>query len=301
MQQFITESASKVIPLSTQIQHDRVFPLKINRIPSEKLFLKKVIIPPKRPTLSDLRSKFPPIYDQGNLGSCTAMACGSIYSMMSKNLFKPSRLFIYYNERVIENSVSVDAGAYLSNGIKSLIRYGTCAEKTWPYNIEKFAILPPPAAYKEALNHKVVTAVNIEQNAKVMKTCLAAGLPFVVGIYVYESFMSNQVARTGIVPMPDTVNEDLLGGHAIVCVGYNEYTQQWLMRNSWGTNWGLKGYFYLPYNYLLSDTLSSDFWHITKMININKPVIYVKPIQPKKKVILKRKRKKMFNKMVFNI
>jgi len=98
-----------------------------------------------------------------------------------------------------------------------------------------------------------------------MKTSLNSGAPFVVGIAVYASFESANVAATGYVPMPDVNNEQFLGGHAIVCVGYNDAKQVWIMRNSWGNSWGANGYFYLPYAYLLDSNLSSDLWNITKM------------------------------------
>jgi C1A family cysteine protease len=191
---------------------------------------------------------------------------------MDKNVFMPSRLFIYYNERVLNNSVSVDSGAYLSDGIASLTIHGTCKEPTWPYNIAEFATLPPPNCYAEALNNKVLVSQNIPQNARAMKTCLTAGIPFVVGINVFQSFMSNKVAKTGQVPMPNVFKEPLLGGHAVACVGYNEYTKQWIMRNSWGPNWGVRGYFYLPYDYLLRTSLASDLWGITKESSVNVPV-----------------------------
>jgi C1A family cysteine protease len=83
-------------------------------------------------------------------------------------------------------------------------------------------------------------------------------------ILVYSSYESYQVSINGIVPMPKP-NDQLLGGHAIVCVGYNDTKKLWIMRNSWGSSWGDKGYFYLPYNYLIDDKLSSDLWIIKQM------------------------------------
>ena len=247
-------------------EHKRIYNLKIDRVPQTELKFKtfaKVTLP----QTVDLRSQFPPVYDQGNLGSCTANALCAVHEFetVDENIdkgFKPSRLFLYYNERLVENTVNEDSGALLSDGIKCMKRYGVCSEKYCPYVIEKFTQRPSPQAYADALKQKVVTASNIHQDVTSMKTSLYNKNPFVVGIAVYSSFESEEVAKTGLVPMPSD-NEECLGGHAIVCVGYTK--DHWIMRNSWGSSWGDKGYFYLPYLYLLDSNLSSDLWNISKI------------------------------------
>jgi len=244
----------------------RIYNLKIDRVPQTELKFKtfaKVTLP----QTVDLRSQFPPVYDQGNLGSCTANALCAVHEFetVDENIdkgFKPSRLFLYYNERLVENTINEDSGALLSDGIKCMKRYGVCSEKYCPYVIEKFTQRPSPQAYADALKQKVVTASNIHQDVTSMKTSLYNKNPFVVGIAVYSSFESEEVAKTGMVPMPSD-NEECLGGHAIVCVGYTK--DHWIMRNSWGSSWGDKGYFYLPYLYLLDSNLSSDLWNISKI------------------------------------
>ena len=94
-----------------------------------------------------------------------------------------------------------------------------------------------------------------------MKGCLASGYPFIFGFTVYESFESAQVAQTGHVPLPQE-GEQVLGGHAVCAVGYDDANQWFIARNSWGTGWGMQGYFTLPYTYLTSRSLSSDFWTV---------------------------------------
>lgn len=242
----------------------RVYNLKIDRKPKSELKFKVFKELASLPNSVDLRSKMPQICDQGSLGSCTANAIGGCFDYVDQTSFIPSRLFIYYNERVMENSVSDDAGAQISDGIKSLQIYGVCDENQWAYDISKFADKPPAECYTSALQHKALTVSNIQQNLTAMQTCLASGFPFVVGISVYESFESQAVAQTGTVPMPDINKEKLLGGHAICCVGYDNSNNTWIMRNSWGVDWGNKGYFTLPYAYLLDQNLSSDLWNITK-------------------------------------
>lgn len=240
---------------------NRIYNLKINRIPT--LNIKDNPVPPNIPQNVDLRSKFGPIYDQGLLGSCTANAlCGLI--TYNNPTFFGSRLFLYYNERKLENNIPDDTGAYLSDGILSLEKYGICLESDWPYIISQFAVKPPDQCYIDALNHRAIKVSNINNNLTDMKHNLINGSPFVVGIQVYSSFESALVTQTGLVPMP-TISDTLLGGHAVVCVGYDDDKQHWIIRNSWGINWGDKGYFYLPYDYLVNSSLTSDLWCIDKI------------------------------------
>lgn len=215
----------------------------------------------KLPTTVDLRPKMPPVYDQGQLGSCTANAIVACFQYDDPT-FYGSRLFLYYNERLIENDVESDAGAQLSDGIKSLQQFGLCSENSWGYDISKFTEKPPQIAYDEALKHKAIQVKNIHQDINTMKNALVQGFPFVVGIQIFEEFESEAVAKTGIVPFP-TDTSQYLGGHAVLCVGYTP--EYWIMRNSWNTTWGDKGYFYLPYSYLLDSSLSSDLWIIEKV------------------------------------
>lgn len=242
-----------------------IYNLDITKINPSKLKYKSLPKIEKLPASVDLRSKMPPVYDQGNLGSCTANALAGCLEYEDGNKFQPSRLFIYYNERVIEHDVKDDAGAELSDGIKTLETYGACPESMWPYDITKFTNKPTKDCYTTALKTKALNVTNIPQDVTSMKTSLVNNFPFVVGIAVYASFESSKVASTGIVPMPDVNKEQLLGGHAVLVVGYDDVKQWWIMRNSWGPSWGAAGYFYLPYLYLLDSNLSSDLWNITKL------------------------------------
>ena len=206
----------------------------------------------------DMRNKMRPIVDQGNLGSCTANALCCLVNYIDPKM-NGSRLFLYYNERSIQGTINFDAGAYLHDGVASLIKNGICSEKSWPYIISKYKTKPPNTCYTEASDHQVLTAKNINNDLQSMKNALQSGFPFVVGILVYQSFMSATVAKTGMVPMPGP-KDRLLGGHAIACVGYDDNKKVFIMKNSWGTSWGAKGYFYLPYAYLTSKSLTSDLW-----------------------------------------
>jgi C1A family cysteine protease len=217
------------------------------------------------PARVDLRTHCPPVYNQGQLGSCTANAiAGAIeFDRLKQNSadFTPSRLFIYYNERVIEHTVDTDSGAQIRDGIKSVAKQGDCPETEWPYDIAKFKTKPPAACYADALKYRVVSYQRLVPVLSQLKGCLASSYPFVFGFTVYESFESPQVARTGHAPLPGA-DERAIGGHAVMAVGYEDAKQWFMVRNSWGSRWGLEGYFTLPYAYLTDENLASDYWTI---------------------------------------
>jgi C1A family cysteine protease len=217
------------------------------------------------PHTTDLRSQCPGVYDQGQLGSCTANAIGGAieFDRLKQKLpdFVPSRLFIYYNERVIEGTVKSDSGAQIRDGIKSVASQGVCPETEWPYDITKFTVAPPAQAYKDAVTDRAVSYQSLTQDINQMKGCLASGYPFVFGFTVYESFESPAVAQSGHASMP-APGERAIGGHAVMAVGYDDSNMWWVVRNSWGASWGLSGYFTLPYAYLTKPGLASDFWTI---------------------------------------
>jgi C1A family cysteine protease len=223
----------------------------------------------------DLRPACPPVYDQGQLGSCTGNAiAGAIeFDLLKQKLkdFPPSRLFIYYNERVIEHDVPMDNGAQIRDGIKSVAAQGVCSEKTWPYSDKNkdpqpctacpYAKKPSAKAYAEAKKHLVKTYQRVPQDLAHLKGCLNEGFPFVFGFTVYASFEGNEVANSGIVPMP-APGEKVVGGHAVAAVGYDDNKQMFIVRNSWGPDWGLAGYFMIPFAYLTDSNLADDFWTI---------------------------------------
>jgi C1A family cysteine protease len=224
------------------------------------------------PPAVDLRPTCPPIYDQGQIGSCTANALvGGMNFLEIKDkknaAIMLSRLFVYYNERRLEGSTAQDAGATLRDGMKALSTWGVCKENLWAYISNLVTHKPNVQAYSEGLNRKITSYFALN-NVLDMKNCLASGYPFVGGIQVYDSFESDAVALTGVVPYPNVDTEELLGGHAVLFVGYNDAKDVFIGRNSWGTGWGQKGYFTIPQRFLADADLADDFWTIRKGNNI---------------------------------
>lgn len=220
-------------------------------------------VPPRQ---IDLRPGCPPIYDQSQLGACTAHAIlGACEYERIKQGDAPdarlSRLFLYYNERAMEGSVAQDSGAQIRDGIKSVATTGVCLESEWPYLIERFADQPPVDCYFNAKKDRAVQYARVNQDSLSLRACLAEGYPIVFGFTVYESFESDTVAQTGLMPLPGA-DESAVGGHAVLAVGYDDDRRLFLVRNSWGTAWGQGGYFWMPYDYILNGDLCDDFWSI---------------------------------------
>ena len=232
----------------------------------------------------DLRQYASAIEDQGNLGSCTGNSIAGLIELIQRkqNPAKGrdvSRLFIYYEERVLEGSVRYDAGAYIRDGIKVCYTKGAPLESLWPYAINKFATKPAAAAYTDALKRKV-TGYQRCTDFNAVKNAVAAGNPVVIGFNVYDSFegawgnIPHGQPGSGMMPFPNTGTESLLGGHAVAIVGYDDTMPvagrangRFIVRNSWGTGWGDNGYFYMPYDVIKTTSMSSDFWLISAVTN----------------------------------
>jgi C1A family cysteine protease len=223
----------------------------------------------EQPNIVDLRPYCTPIENQGNLGSCTGQSIAGAIELLNKRANRTldaSRLFIYYYERLILGTINYDSGAYIRDGIKASYTYGAPLENLWPYNIGKFKVVPSKEARADALKRKVTSYQRIENH----DGCLDAlnnGYPVVIGFNVYSSFDTVNVAKTGIMPYPKIGRERLLGGHAVLLVGYNKNKQVYIARNSWGAGWGDRGYFYMPFQVIQNTNMSSDFWIIKSVSN----------------------------------
>lgn len=251
----ITAKHEYILKVKDRIDHkDRVFAAT-----SEQLVVPRTI---------DLRSQCSPIEDQGDLGACTGHAIVGaleyLENIQHEHFIRLSREFVYYNERVLEGTVRSDAGASIKDGIQVIATYGACEETLWPYDVSRFRQKPSEQAYEDALKRRALAYAAVDQTKEAITQCLALRKPIVFGIMVYDSFESDETASTGLVPMP-AVTEKCLGGHAVMMAGYDLDTDRVLVRNSWGKDWGIQGYFWLPFDYVLSPALSDSFWTVSKI------------------------------------
>ncbi len=236
------------------------------------------------PQSKDLSAEFPDPFDQGELGSCYENAliglyCHQLFKTNYKYKFIPSRLFMYYNARSIMGTVDSDSGTDPDSGIKALNEFGVCPEQeldgtspNWilPYDISKFTQKPSDACYKDAVLHKVVKDHSVNLDRLTVLNALAAGIPFGVGFTVNQSFMSQQMADTGIMHIANPFDpmDPEIGGHEVAVIGYalnkpmgNQGVKDWaLVRNSWGTSFGcaaatgVRGYFFMPLEQVLCNS-----------------------------------------------
>ena len=241
---------------------------------------------PPLPPSTDIRAYFPPIENQLTLGSCVAHATVADLEFLQLmeirentpgpedfgSHFEPlSRLYVYMNARLRDGDPNVDGGTQIRTAILAIRESGICRERLWPYDVEQVFIIPPQTAYDEGAMHKEPAGYRLDNSDILsLKQCLANGYPFVFGVSVYQSFMSEATSKTGMVPYPDK-SEKFLGGHALCCVGYDDDKKAFLVRNSWGTEWGLDGYCWISYDYLTNTDLASDFWTLRK--ESPKPVV----------------------------
>lgn len=208
-----------------------------------------------------LRSKVRFVYDQQSLGSCVSNAFAQYINICTTNNVKISRLLHYYCGRAIEGGSSLDdSGLDIRQAAKIIQKYGACSEKIWPYDVSKFNQLPPLNIFKSSLYFRKYIYSFVDQTLDSLRSVLyTQKKPIIFGIYVYDSFLTDTVASTGIVPMPNLNTESLLGGHCIVMIGYDNIKSQFICVNSWGSSWGAGGFFYLPYEYVLNPGLAADF------------------------------------------
>jgi papain like protease len=224
-------------------------------------------LPPK----VDLRPHLTTIENQGETNSCVANAVAGAYEYLVKryldeDAYDVSRLFIYYNARAIEGDDIEDTGSIIADAIEGLKQHGACSEETWPFDTKAINAAPSEEAYAEAKHFVIEDTEAVPTDLEAWKSCLAEGYPIIFGIMLYKSFDAQR--QKGLVPMP-TDNEAARGthaGHAMLCVGYSDADKVFIVRNSWGPDWGDSGYCYIPYRYLISDKHNGgDSWIIRRL------------------------------------
>ncbi|MDF3821273.1 C1 family peptidase [Leptospira sp. 96542] len=226
-------------------------------------------LPPK----VDLRKYMTEVEDQGDLNSCTANAVAGAYEYLVKRHkeienYDVSRLFIYYNARHADDLHEEDQGSVISSAIQSLQEYGACSEEMWPYEEKICNDEPDDDAYTEAANFIVEDFQSVPIDLNAWKSALAEGHPIIFGISLFESFDKHR--KPGLVPAPTKkeASRESHGGHAMLCVGYSDFDKVFIVRNSWGNEWGDEGYCYIPYDYLMNKKYNDgDTWIIKQLSN----------------------------------
>ena len=223
------------------------------------------------PPRVDLRPLMTPIEDQRQTNSCVANAVAGAYEYLVKRhlgdeAYDVSRLFIYYNARVEEGGEDEDEGTTIESAIAGLTEHGACSEETWPFDEERVNEEPDEEAYEEAAQFLIEDVAAVPTSLEAWKSCLAEGYPIVFGLLLYDSFDRHR--KRGLVPVPtarEAAREEH-GGHAMLCVGYSDPDEVFIVRNSWGPRWGDRGYCYIPYAYLMDTRYNDgDTWLIRRV------------------------------------
>lgn len=223
------------------------------------------------PKKVDLRPFMTAVEDQGQIGSCTANAVAGAYEyLVKKNQeleddYDVSRLFIYYGARAKQGNEKKDSGSAISDAVELLEEVGACSEYTWPYSDQKSIVFKEPSdeAFEEASEHKITEAEIIPTTLQAWKSALAEGFPIIFGISLFKSFDNQR--KKGFVPTPSSseASRGSHGNHAMLCVGYSDVDRVFIVRNSWGTGWGDKGYCYMSYDYIMNKNYNhGDTWII---------------------------------------
>jgi len=227
---------------------------------SSGIIKKKKVFPVKL----DLRGHvdMPPVYDQKSIGSCVAQAVGALcdFKYGTDFNYEPSTLFLYYVTRSLDGTVDSDSGSSIRSGIKAANEFGIATAKHWPYDVKKFKVTPPKDVFDIASNHQALEYQRVKQRLDDLRACLLGDNLIAFGICVYEG-LYKITPKKPLLELPD-YSQSMQGGHALVIAGYDDIKQHFIVRNSWGSQWGLSGYFYIPYNYVLNPQLAMDFWSI---------------------------------------
>ncbi|MDD3118368.1 MAG: C1 family peptidase [Victivallales bacterium] len=219
------------------------------------------------PSAVDHRAELPPVWQQGEVGSCFAHAgCAAMSQVIHREsgaIVTPSRLCLATTTRFREGTLSSDSGATLRGTIKTMVKIGVPPESLYPYDIAGYYTLPPQSVLDAAEKWQTLGYYRIAADHAAparIRQALAAGFMVMIGVAIYESLLSDAVVRTGIVSLPRS-GEEMMGGHAMAVVGYDH--DRMIVRNSWGAEWGDKGHCLMPEAYFAGDMLW-DAWVISR-------------------------------------
>ena len=207
----------------------------------------------------DLREWASPVESQYTLGSCVANAITNAYELMAKKQtgsdIDLSRLFLYYNTRLLQGTLGADTGSDMRTGLEAAAKFGICDETTWPYSLDKLNAQPPAICYTEAKSRSISNYRKLSGNDEIVDA-VNDGKPVVFGMDIFRDFMFLNAFRTVVsIPSPTDV---ITGSHAMCIVGFDLDHQLFLAKNSFGTEWGDGGYCWIPFCYLAK--YGYDMW-----------------------------------------
>lgn len=216
----------------------------------------------------DLREYFTPIKNQGEIGACTVFAVASIFEyILKKNSdenYDLSESFVYYNVRRAKGNEDVDTGSSFQDVIKSMGTEGICTEQLHPYT-KNLSAEPSDEAYLDGKSRRIIKALNVAIEENAIKSAIQDGYPVAISLKVYDSFSTttfsgkgSNVTSSGFVTYPTEaeIDSEEFGYHAMVVVGFIDDTKHFVVRNSWGKEFGDKGYCYIPYSYVCDHELN---------------------------------------------
>lgn len=217
------------------------------------------------PRRVNLIPKLPPCFDQLSSNSCVAQAVCAAVQYLDMSYGERSRLFNYFTGRSFDGSEDVDQGMQIRDGIKAAEKYGICKDSLWPFSLNRINSVPTELCFQDASEHQAIAYYRTYPEPLTLKSILASGIPIVFGFIVYSSFESKAVRQSGKLPMPKLMDRQR-GRHAVLMVGYDDDTEEYIVRNSWGTHWGMKGNFTMPYKFVHSPKkYCDDFWVIQEI------------------------------------
>lgn len=223
----------------------------------------------------DLRNNTPPIYgkefpqlqhltnDNVDLMFATPNAiisvCEYLNNKHGKNTAPLSKMFVYYNAKDNRGVINKDIPVSFIDCIETIKSFGICTEESWPYDIEKSNLIPIKECFEEAKKYKYFSFYKLDQDEIILKKCIANGEPFFFGLNIYQNFLN--LKNTSMLETPKEGDQQL-GEYATACFGYDDNKKAFLCRGSFGNLWGENGYFWIPYDYVLSSECN-NFWIIS--------------------------------------
>ena len=259
--------------MSTSTRHKNLGGCRVGRVPPQAK-RRQVKAAQHLPQQVDLRPHLTKIEEQVGM-SCVANTCAGAYEYLAKrHLGKSadvSRLFIYYNARLEDGDEGVDDGTTMQSAIEGLKKYGACKEDLWPNDEDYINEEPNSESYEHGAYFKIAEAEYVETDLTLWQQTLASGYPIAFCLNTFSSF-DDATENKGRVPIPKKNEQEREehGWHSMLCVGYLAKDQMFIVRNSWGTAWGDKGYCYIPYKYVIHDELNGhDSWIIKALDDLD--------------------------------